>query len=283
VRLSIHRVGIWAIYPRARIHGGLISIMSIITSPVKNLLNPCHCNSGGKCKCCKPLIAERKIPESSSEEGGGKALGASSHTSVSGSRTPAEQFRTRNSSTENLSEMFWQKATTEPSGLPHTTVPPVRMSNYFHPAHTSPHVHKTKLFSPYDVHTGAGATQLRRISDIARGSSLNHAGGAHRGHPTPSYNGTTTPPISLPPLNPAFLVTADTQALLPAISFPTQSSVHLSGCTCGDDCSCPGCATHMNVDSEGGGGGGGGGGSQGVNSQDVTMGDAHACPSSCTS
>lgn len=241
-------------------------------APVQNLLNPCRCRTGGKCTCCRPIVGEGSDGPHARDDGTpevpvmGSLNASNGPGSTSGSRTPLEQFRTRNSSTDNLAEMFKQKATTDP-GIT-ATLPSVRSSGHYHPAHTNPHVHKTKLFSPYDNASGSIAAQ-RRGSDLSRRSS------ARSQAPNMNHrvsNETLMPEPHIPPLNPAFLAGATTEATLPSIDFPTGSMIHLSGCTCGDDCRCPGCGMH-GIPEEAAQPGTG----------DVEMNAAHNCPDSCTS
>lgn len=149
--------------------------------------------------------------------------------------------------------------------------------NMHHPAHTSPHVHKTKLYSPYST---SGHSTPRH--GMRRESS--HAG--HRGSHNAPSSSTTRPP--LPRIRPISdmnkllgavfredgsvneqiprsalglpgIKTFDTIAEsggvkiepmemevdLP-IQFPTNEDVVIGACCCGDDCDCPDCATHGN-------------------------------------
>ncbi|GMK53712.1 hypothetical protein CspeluHIS016_0102980 [Cutaneotrichosporon spelunceum] len=121
----------------------------------RNLLNPCNCRATGRCRCCagkrtrspplaqsptrSPSDAHAQVTDSLIEMFKAKAttsgatppapLKAASYDAHSGSTTPTN-LRT----------------------LPHLAMTSSKLASpdhRHHPVHTSPHVHKAKLYSPY--------------------------------------------------------------------------------------------------------------------------------------
>lgn len=194
----------------------------------------CKCQSGGACLCC---------------------VDPTPHHTLRTKTTPAPNGipRTGNNSTENLAELFEAKTTVGENGLVAPLVPnPLVLGTsrtsstgrltpaaHHHPSHTSPHVHKTKLYSPYDAKHNHGS-KSGNTSDISRRSSL------VRGHCSSEQQRSKTaltvqrmPTIRDPK-------GADTNLNMHLIVFPTDRPLVLSGCTCSDDCACPGCTIHDN-------------------------------------
>ncbi|GHJ85961.1 hypothetical protein NliqN6_2363 [Naganishia liquefaciens] len=230
---------------------------------VDALLNPCRCLSGGKCNCCRPRPRE-----------------ASSGTSTpSDVATPHIQ-----TSTDKLADMFSTVSTTssETSRVPPASAyinryplhdSSIRISDTHHPAHTSPYVHKAKLYSPYSPNT-------RHSSMEANGSSQKHHRPPARVHASSSSSNPHDSSNTLPSIR---SLSTDAAArndqikdlVLPSIiEFPTAMEITLDGCTCGENCACPGCAVHPQTSLE---------------AENVEAGKAaHAkepgtCPTSCTS
>ncbi|WVQ68403.1 uncharacterized protein L199_006611 [Kwoniella botswanensis] len=217
---------------------------------VSALLNPCKCQSGGPCKCCQP-----KKDSNTSESSSGDCCGSS---------TPGNSI---------------------PRPSPSLTLNPhLSPENMHHPAHTSPHVHKTKLFSPYSTNPASSSRHGRRdtissnrnsgrasplpkslrpppprikpLTDFGRliGAAINQDGSINSEIPRSA--------VGLPTLPLPGISTFDTAAenggskvehmeyedidIDMPLAFPTSEDVVIGACMCGEDCSCPGCATHDN-------------------------------------
>lgn len=142
-----------------------------------------------------------------------------------------------------------------------------------HPKHTNPHVHKTKLYSPYTTPMSARKQAQQAAEPSSRPRSSSRAS-SHSIKPlanidtllsaifTPDGQAAKSIPraaLGLPGIN-TFLdpqqmsdgsedaetPRQETQDML--VDFPTSEPVDLAACTCGDDCECPGCAVHANGD-----------------------------------
>lgn len=230
--------------------------------PVDALLNPCRCLSGGKCNCCRPRAQDPP----------------------SGTSTPSDVAAPSQTSTDKLADMFSTVSTTssETSRVPppsaHVNRFPlhdssIRISDTHHPAHTSPYVHKAKLYSPYSPNT-------RHSSTDPSGTSQKHHRPAARAHASssssnPHDSSNTLPSIRSLPTDAAARNNQLKDLVLPSlISFPTAMEITLDGCTCGENCACPGCAVHPQM---------------GAQVDNIEAGKAaHAreggtCPTSCTS
>lgn len=229
---------------------------------VTSLLNPCHCATTGICRCCGPPSKRGHRPDS-------KRTPSSETASLSGVVTPV-------STDQLLADMLKTKATTGSSSpisnvgnslSCSTSQGHTLQSSSHHPTHTNPHVHKTKLYSPYTTPLSARkhasqSTEARSCSRSASRSSQ-HAikplanidtlltaiftpdGQAAKSIPRaalglPGINTLLSPPEGSQPATPR---PEDVDML---VDFPTQEPVDLAACTCGDDCECPGCAVHGN-------------------------------------
>lgn len=260
---------------------------------VAHLLNPCTCKSSGVCKCCGTGIdrsAKRDVFQ------GTTSPDYRPSTSASGSSTPqdgqslagtdlVEMFRRKTITSENgdhgVHEPYAGRSVSRPPLSSHHSSGNAGVSseNMHRPAHTSVHVHKTKLYSPYSIDSH-GQT---------RHGARKHASGTQTpstpGWASSSSSANKLPPPRIRPLTDmnSFLgslfkddgsiaSSIPRSALgLPGIStfdqaaenggvkvepmemdteapvvFPTQEDVVIGACTCGHDCDCPGCATHGN-------------------------------------
>jgi hypothetical protein len=109
-------------------------------------------------------------------------------------------------------------------------------SAHQHPAHTSRHVHKTTLYSPYksDLALKNGESAMSRKRSLSR---------------QPSAQASPKPPHihhDMPVTLPRIRETESDQTIdltLPSF-FPTLQALDMDGCTCGEGCACPGCTTH---------------------------------------
>ena len=257
-----------------------ICIENVLSRAVANLLNPCHCKTTGICRCC-----EQKRERNTSV---GRHSSPSRSTST-GEHTPSGNHSTL---TDGFIEMFQSKASTH-TGDPADAVPPTPRSgptwaqlmmadesyispeHKHHPAHTSPHVHKTKLYSPYNPpgHVTPRHGYRRETDDP---SAITPAGWASAATPRPPLprlkpiadmssflgavfreDGSVSTEIPRSALGLPAIKTFDTAAerggvkvesmemeVDAPISFPTQEDVVIAACTCGDTCDCPGCAIH---------------------------------------
>ena len=219
------------------------------------LLNPCKCLSGGKCNCCRPRA---KVS--------------------SGTSTPYDS--NGQTSTDKLADMFSTVSTASSSSAETSRVPPqaasrypgwdssIRVGDTHHPAHTSPYVHKAKLYSPYspNVRHPVGEGQ-------GQGKFLHRP--PVRGHASSSSSVDNTLPSIRPLNNAASRASQLKDLVLPSIiSFPTAMEITLDGCTCGYGCACPGCAVHPQSRGTGNIEGG-----KGSHVKDA----GGTCPTSCTS
>ena len=254
------------------LRGLLTDLMTVL-----DLLNPCTCKTTGICRCCQPRREQKRHPSPSS----------GNHTLTN--RDPAGH-----AVTESLIEMFKSKATTsgtppessssansEPESSRATWAqlmiprdPYLSPENMHHPAHTSPHVHKTKLYSPY---TSNGYVTPKHGSRRDINSPLRSAGWASmsalprppppRIRPLADMNtfltavfredGTIASEIPRSALGLPGIQTFDAVAehggvkIEPmeldadgTLTFPTSEDVVIAACTCGEGCTCPGCAIH---------------------------------------
>ncbi|KAK4685411.1 hypothetical protein P7C73_g4739, partial [Tremellales sp. Uapishka_1] len=217
---------------------------------VENLLNPCHCRTGGRCKCC------------------GTAAGTSTQSRSPSPRTtetldtpPPEPGAVSTSSL--MSSLSLQVPSTSSAGRSRTAWSSTNLglspSNLHHPAHTSPHVHKTKLYSPYST---------SRASSTSSASHKTAPAGVSRVQPLADMtmfldaifreDGTIASEIPRSAVGLPGIKTFDQMAqnggvdMKPfeaididmPLSFPTAETVVIGACTCGKDCQCPNCATH---------------------------------------
>lgn len=265
--------------PDANRAARLDAILNPATFSAIEDVDMCQCMNGGPCTCCT-----ESVPKATTSGAGVKKKSGCcskghpqpdpevSHPILlpppsSSSAPPSIFVPTRNNSTENLAEMFASKASTTstasgggglvapliaasrasgsgsgassccatPASGSSSLAPP---SMYHQAAHTSPHVHKTKLYSPYDKNLGSGADLSRRPSvPKSRSSGVSATGSG--GPLTRTY----APPTSLPTIRDA---ARDTNLNVSFMVFPTDRPLVLSGCTCTDDCQCPGCGIHDN-------------------------------------
>ncbi|WWC90482.1 uncharacterized protein L201_005418 [Kwoniella dendrophila CBS 6074] len=226
------------------------STVKIAERRVEALLNPCKCQSGGACKCCHPKKKDKDLD------------------------------------TEQNGESFWCPAADNniPRPSPPLIVNPhLSPDNMHHPAHTSPHVHKTKLFSPYSVNPASQSrhgrkdingsnkssgrasplppsqtirppTRIKPITDFGRliGAAINQDGTINAEIPRSAVGLPNLPGISTfdtaaenggTKVEPMQYEDIDVDMPL---AFPTNEDVVIGACMCGEDCSCPGCATHDN-------------------------------------
>ncbi|KAL7422411.1 copper-binding transcription factor [Cryptotrichosporon argae] len=248
---------------------------------VANLLNPCSCKSTGICRCCAPkkrrpsppprhLDAHAVVTDSVIEMFKAKAKASTPAVpeplpSASGSQTPS------------IMRLHY-------NALGEVAAPLMSPSNMFHPAHSSPHVHKTKLYSPYS--TNGHSTPRHGIKKDAPAG--------HGPVRAPSVDVRKPAPLSPPRIRPLADMTSFLGAVfnedgtiasriprsalgLPGITsfdtpdapaasssrggccdggedtgmdvdvsvqFPTSEDVVLGGCACGEGCECPNCLTH---------------------------------------
>ncbi|BEJ14049.1 hypothetical protein CspHIS471_0312230 [Cutaneotrichosporon sp. HIS471] len=247
-----------------------------------NLLNPCNCRTTGRCRCCagkrtrspppaasptrRPSDAHAQVTDSLIEMFKAKAttsgatppapLKATSHDAHSGSTTPT-----------NL------------RNLPHLSMTSSKLASpdhRHHPVHTSPYVHKAKLYSPYSNGQSSPRHGKSRSASVSSASST----------PWPSTSVSPRPPptrlrpltdmnrflgavfhedgsvvsqvprsaLGLPGIH-TFVSAAESGGAkvepmemdvdVP-VSFPTSEEVVIGACTCGEGCQCAGCATHGN-------------------------------------
>jgi hypothetical protein len=223
--------------------------------PVDALLNPCRCQSGGKCICCRPRTRSVAAPAPTS----------------SGTSTPMTLESGAATSTDKLADMFSTVSTSTPplQPFPETSrVPPaylyrqqpptslsstsaphdssIHVSDTHHPAHTSPYVHKAKLYSPY-------SPNMRHIPDgpvgstISRPSTRPHLSSSSSSsidHSHSHSNNNTLPSIRALSAAGARRTRIKDLVLPRLLDFPTAMEITLDGCTCGENCACPGCAVH---------------------------------------
>ncbi|ORY35493.1 hypothetical protein BCR39DRAFT_510076 [Naematelia encephala] len=251
---------------------------------VANLLNPCTCRSSGICKCCQP---KRERIDSPPAPGG--------------SVTPTQDSTGHAQITDSLIEMFQAKATTstaptapasssvaapllsisttshpawQDTGAPNRSL--LSPENMRHPAHTSPHVHKTKLYSPYSTSGHASPRHANRPTGsplVTKQAGWASSSAATTRPPPPKIrpladmntllgavfkdDGTVASQIPRSALGLPGIKTFDAMAesggvkvepmemdVDEPLAFPTSEDVVIGACTCGDDCECAGCATH---------------------------------------
>jgi hypothetical protein len=209
---------------------------------VDALLNPCRCQTGGKCNCCRPRTQD---PPSGT-------------STPSSDIPPPPQSAQSQTSTDKLADMFSTVSTTSSDS---SRVPPpvsagytsrgfpttlhdssIRISDTHHPAHTSPYVHKAKLYSPYSPnvrHSGA------MDSAAMTGKHQRPPVRTHASSSSSAHDSSNTLPSIRPPTDAAARTNQLKDLVLPSlISFPTAMEITLDGCTCGENCACPGCAVH---------------------------------------
>ncbi|OCF44006.1 hypothetical protein I317_02112 [Kwoniella heveanensis CBS 569] len=240
-------------------------VVKVAERKVQALLNPCKCQSGGPCKCCHPKKSDRSDPfenHSSSV--------FSNHLRIS-TEAPSSSGCCSSSSSTSYSR---------PSSSQSHLHPHLSPDNMHHPAHTSPHVHKTKLFSPYSTNPNAQSRHGRRdtigssrsldrssptarslrpppprirpLTDMARliGAAINQDGTLASEIPRSAVGLPKLPGIATfdeaaenggVKVEPMAMEDVD----MP-LAFPTSEDVVIGACMCGEDCACPGCATHDN-------------------------------------
>ena len=225
---------------------------------VDALLNPCQCQSGGKCKCCQTAV-----PTSASSE----SLGCHSTNNEGGEppRTPDHL--------DGLADVLQREMSVTPllDRRPSLQVDMsgrqgITPSSHHHPSHSSRHVHKTALYSPYKHNHGQkpGDSSMSRRRSLSRTTS-------GRSSPVVTPHIHHDVPVTLPRIREADSEQA-VDLTLPAI-FPTVQSWDMDGCTCGEGCLCPGCTTHPNNDSN----------RVKAEEDGHAMEGVHTCPSTCTS
>ncbi|TXT14135.1 uncharacterized protein COLE_00328 [Cutaneotrichosporon oleaginosum] len=223
---------------------------------LRNLLNPCNCRTTGRCRCCAPKRPRSPPPAHSPARRPSDAHAQPpSHDGHSGSTTP-----------------------TTLRSLPHLSMTSAMLAspdNRHHPAHTSPYVHKTKLYSPYSngqssprhaksrsasvssastpwpstsVSPRPPPTRLRPLTDMSKflGAVFHDDGSVVSQVPRSA--------LGLPGIH-TFVSAAESGGVkvepmemdvdVP-VSFPTSEEVVIGACTCGEGCQCSGCATHGN-------------------------------------
>ncbi|EIW68362.1 hypothetical protein TREMEDRAFT_14527, partial [Tremella mesenterica DSM 1558] len=222
---------------------------------LSNLLNPCTCKTTGICKCCSRKRERLDSPH---------LQRPSPSRASSGAITPTGDFAHAQTSSET-SPTTYRK---DPSKV---TGPYLSPENTHHPAHTSRHVHKTKLYSPYSTN---GHLTPRHGKREASTLKAGWASSSTTARPPPP----TIPPLAdmtaflgavfredgsvateiprsalgLPGINTFDAMAQNGGVKVEAmeiegdrpISFPTSEDVVIGACTCGPDCQCPGCATH---------------------------------------
>ncbi|WVF67540.1 hypothetical protein IAT40_002296 [Kwoniella sp. CBS 6097] len=240
-------------------------VIKVAERKVSALLNPCKCQSGGPCKCCHPKKSDRSDPFGDH----GSSVFAN-HLRISTETSPSGGCCSSSSSATY----------SRPSSSQAHLNPHLSPENMHHPAHTSPHVHKTKLFSPYSTNPNAQTRHGRRdtigssksldrsspttrslrpppprirpLTDMARliGAAINQDGSIASEIPRSAVGLPKLPGIATfdsaaenggVKVEPMAMEDVD----MP-LAFPTAEDVVIGACMCGEDCSCPGCATHDN-------------------------------------
>lgn len=148
-----------------------------------------------------------------------------------------------------------------------------------HPSHTSPHVHKAKLYSPYSTspnpkhgsrrHSAASERgrggwassstnklpppRLRPLADMNRflGAVFNDDGSVAENIPRSALGLPGIQSFDAVAQNGGAKVEPMEMEVDAPVSFPTSEDVVIAACTCGEDCECPGCAMHDNAGKEG--------------------------------
>lgn len=211
------------------------------------LLNPCKCELGGPCTCCQIKTKPRKKHSGHEFENPASAGATPPGGGCCGSSVYSRDdvVATRNSPTSiNSSEAI------------------------HHPPQTAPMLHKTRLFSPYstdlrrrDSSSSAGSktpgwaspramrpptTRIKPLTDMRRlmSAAVNQDGTLASEIPRSVVGLPTLPGIE------SFNTSANlengekSEDVDMPLAFPTSEDVVIGACMCGDDCSCPGCATH---------------------------------------
>lgn len=211
------------------------------------LLNPCKCELGGPCTCCQIKTKPRKKHSGHEFENPASAGATPPGGGCCGSSVYSRDdvVATRNSPTSiNSSEVI------------------------HHPPQTAPMLHKTRLFSPYstdlrrrDSSSSAGSktpgwaspramrpptTRIKPLTDMRRlmSAAVNQDGTLASEIPRSVVGLPTLPGIE------SFNTSANlengekSEDVDMPLAFPTSEDVVIGACMCGDDCSCPGCATH---------------------------------------
>lgn len=247
-------------------------------------------------------------PSASTTGGTGGCCSSKSNPPLPPPAPSTSFYSSRNASTDNLTEAFqssfqmksalpvslrnFHPPSSNPSPGTHTppsgrNPPPNDELSHIHPAHTSRHVHKTQLYSPYRGASGVpqanaqpsrSGSQPRKTSSAAASSltmapmkslnemlhtfvrvqeeSLLRSTGGGSGDELDGVEGTGGGGVTLPPFEMFLRGGKDGEGVM------------MSGCMCGDGCACPNCVQHgnMEVDEEGGG-----------------TGEHKDCPPSCSS
>ncbi|WVR09480.1 hypothetical protein IAU60_006548 [Kwoniella sp. DSM 27419] len=234
-------------------------VIKVAERKVAALLNPCKCQTGGPCKCCHPRKSDNDLA--------GEGLRAQS-----GYVSPSDN-------------QGGCCSTSAPSGITKTSSPALQAylspENMHHPAHTSPHVHKTKLYSPYSTNPNSQSRhgrnslnkgsdryspnpkslrppppRIRPLTDMGRliGAALNTDGSLASEIPRSAVGLPKLPGISTfdsaaenggVKVEPMEVADVD----MP-LAFPTSEDVVIGACMCGEECECPGCATHDQTGSQ---------------------------------
>lgn len=236
---------------------------------MSSLLNPCNCQTTGRCRCCAPKRSGRDLLQE--------------HARTKSPNGDSNQV------TDSLIEMFKAKATTRSDGgsnssgsttptssfnrlanLSMTSASLASPDNRHHPAHTSPHVHKVRLYSPYSNGGASPRPGKQRSESISsQSSSRGVRPPPPRIRPLSDMNtflgavfkedGSVASEIPRSALGLPGIASFDKAAMNGGVkvepmamdtdqpvSFPTSEDVVIGACTCGDGCECPNCATHGN-------------------------------------
>lgn len=224
------------------------------------LLNPCRCQSGGKCKCCQPAAPVSASSESSAIQSSG--MQDDSYQSTDHLDRLADVLQREMSVTPRHERRMLSQTDHSTASPSNTGITP---SSHHHPSHSSRHIHKTALYSPYKTSQGFKSSE----SSIARKKSLSRAPSGRSSPVVPHVHHDV--PVTLPRIREADSEQA-IDLTLPTI-FPNMQSWDMDGCTCGEGCACPGCTTHPNNTTNR------------IKQEDGhhSMDGVHSCPSTCTS
>lgn len=210
------------------------------------LLNPCKCELGGPCTCCQIKTKPRKKHSEQELENAASAGATSPGGGCCGSSVVSrDDVTTRHSPTSiNSSETV------------------------HHPPQTAPMLHKTRLFSPYsadlrrrDSSSSTGSrtpgwaspralrpppTRIRPLTDMRRlmSAALNQDGTLASEIPRSVVGLPTLPGIESFDTSASVENGEKSEDVDMPLAFPTSEDVVIGACMCGDDCPCPGCATH---------------------------------------
>lgn len=258
----------------------------MLTAEVHNLLNPCNCRTTGRCRCCStkatrspPRSPPRRKSDAHAQVTDSLIEMFKAKATTSTAPTPSTSCCTKSSSNEG------QSGSTTPlgnsiRGLQHLSMTNAQLlspDNRQHPAHTSPFVHKARLYSPYTTNGQPSPRHGKNRSESVSSASSSH-------WPSSSVSPRPPPPrlrpltdmnkflgavfhedgtlaseiprsaLGLPGIH-TFVAAAqnggakvepmemDVDA---PVAFPTSEEVVIGTCTCGDGCECAGCATHGN-------------------------------------